>query len=422
MNSFIEYPSTRYQQELTWLKRFGWLFPLAGIPAGLLFDGMLWVAITLDRAYMPQTPAAWITAKGLLFGLVIAAFPLAWLVGLFIENKTTSWNRRYSFAAILAVVCLMLAELFFRSYFFQSSLWLSVRSRSGSDYFVREISVLRLDEASRRAAHDDRPGIVVAGSSQMLHTLDVARLSELTGLPVHRRATAGMFPVELCAARGFMDFNSENVLLLMLSGFDLGGRDDLYPDAIRPLATPEGVSDMVDASAPRFVLDRWRSYVDLVTASRFELWRSRDYFRFVFNHPFSENVTISTAEASEQVDRQRLAYTQLGRNSDMVALSESALQIFLQSISSRVKRIVVVEGRVHPDYPDAGIYPLSATMKMFLAEQEKKGLIEYWPVESQQMNLIVEDWLDMAHVNQGGRVKYTEMFARVLQATATKQP
>jgi len=409
--------------EQRWLARYGWIISVVGIPFGLIIDGLFWTALTLDRSYLPAKFGEWITLKGMLFGCAIAFVPVLWKIGLLMETKWGTILRKYAVVPVLVVAVLVLAELMLRLHPMQDFLWQSVRARSGTDYFAREISLLRLEAASVNAFPVEHPGIVVAGSSQMLHAMDGPVLSQLSGLPVHRRATAGMFPIEMCAAQEFMDFNKENILLLMLSGFDLGGRNELITDAIRPIATSRGVRDVLRASNQSFAASHWRSFTDLFTASVCDGWRSRDYIRFVYRHPFAAKMEdLPKAVDQEQIDRQREAYVQLGSNEEVVMLSRSSLHLFLEHMSSRVKRIVVVEGRVHPDYPDPAVWKFSLEMKQFLEEQERQGLIDYVPVEDQKMDLTVDDWLDMAHVNQVGRSKYTEMFARVILAASANQP
>ena len=47
-------------------------------------------------------------------------------------------------------------------------------------------------------------------------------------------------------------------LLRAQSGFDLGARDTLYADAIRPQATPTGIRHLLGAAGGAFRLRHWR--------------------------------------------------------------------------------------------------------------------------------------------------------------------
>jgi len=132
------------------------------IPAGCVVDGLFWAAITLDRSYLPTTFFDWITTKGLVFGLALALVPLVWRAGIWIERTWGAAIRTFAIMPVLTVIAVVAAELVFRSFPVQDLLWQSVRARAGYDYFAREISLLRLDEASRRHYGGDQPGVVVS--------------------------------------------------------------------------------------------------------------------------------------------------------------------------------------------------------------------------------------------------------------------
>lgn len=400
--------------EKLWLLKYGMLFPLLGIPAGFIVEGALWAAITLDANYMPTTFSGWITWKGFVFGAVFSMVPLVWMISIWLERKCGEVLRRYAVVPMLVVAAFLLFEFVFRQHMIQDMLWQSVRARSGSDYFAREVSLLRLDESYRRTLPESAPGVVVSGSSQMLHALDVEQLGKLSGLPVYRRATAGMFPAEMSAASGLMDFNPSNMLLLMISGFDLGGRDDLYTDAIRPLATPAGVRGLWNAATFRFALGYWRSFADLNAAALCDTWRSRDYIRMIFNHPF-QPVGSDVATDDEATREQRAAYVRLGQNQEMLEFSQAALREFLTRMSTRFKQIVVIEGQVNPEYPGREMRELSAAGRSLMIELMELDIIKFIPLADQHEVFGDEDWLDMAHVNESGRQKYTRIFARALQ-------
>ncbi len=401
--------------EVRWLRRWGWLFPALGLPLGLLAFGGRWVFMTLDPVHWPDSARAWITAPGLALGLVIALLPLLWRMGLYVENRWGGVIRRAGLAPLGAVGVFVCAEAALRSPAGQETLWQSVRARSGADFFAREVSLFRLDSVAQQRAAGLAPGIVVAGSSQMLHAMDPVRLAERTRRPVYRRAVAGMFPVELCAASGYLDLHQENTLLLMVSGFDLGGRDRLYLDAIRPLATPAGVDLLIRAADWRFLFHQWRGFIDLSFAARCEAWRARDYVRYLLQHPFAAYAPSARASAGAEPAAQRDAYVRLGQNERMLAFSEAALDAFIGGMAGRVKSIVVFEGQVSPRYPGNEIHELSARARRRMESLAAAGRVVYIPLEKQELALSGADWLDMAHVNEAGRMAYTEAFARALQ-------
>ena len=394
--------------ERRWLRRGGWLFPLAGIPLGLWIGRKTWQAVLL----VPTLATAGFDAKGVAIGLALAALPLAWLAGLWLERRWPR-TRRWPIAPVLAALALLFAETALRTGLGQSLFWQAVLARSGQQHLAREISLFRLEAADPAAA--GRPGIVLAGSSQLVYGIDVERLAAQTGQPVHRRAAAGMFPTELVASQGWFDFHPDNRLALMLSGFDLGARHDLFPEAIRPLATVSGLRNLLGAARARFLLRRWRALVDLGSAAVCELWRSRDYARFLLEHPFRAAETAAAANETATAE-QKEAYVRLGANPEMVALCQQSLARFFADMSGRCRQIVVFEGRVNPAYPGGEIAELSRDMREFLARQERQGTVRFVPRAEQALDLPEDLWRDMTHVGPEGRQRLTEAFARALAA------
>lgn len=400
--------------ERRWLRRWGWLFPLAGMPLGLWIGRHVWRAVLL----VPTLASDGFDPKGLAIGLVLAALPLAWLAGLWLERRWPR-TRQWPLAPVLAGLVLLLAETALRTGLGQSLFWQAVLARSGQQHQARETSLFRLEAADQAVA--PRPGIVLAGSSQLVYGIDVPRLAALTGQPVHRRAAAGMFPTELVASQGWFDFHPDNRLVLTLSGFDLGARRDLFPDAIRPLATASGLRNMLGAAHARFLVRHWRAVVDLGLAAACELWRSRDYARFLLEHPFRAAAETAPV-AGAALEKQKDGYSQLGANREMVVLCQRALARFFADMSGRCREIVVLEGQVNPTYPGEELAELSRESRDFLFGQQGLGVLRFIPREEQALELPEDLWRDMTHVGPDGRQRLTETFARVLAERPPLQP
>ncbi|MGD9612455.1 MAG: hypothetical protein AB7V22_06085 [Kiritimatiellia bacterium] len=393
--------------ERRWLRRYGAVFPLAGIPLGLWIGRRIWQAVLL----VPPADPGGFDAKGLALGLAIAALPLAWLAGLALERRWPGL-RRWPAAPALAALLVLLADGLLRTSLGQSLFWQAVLARSGQQHLAREISLFRLEAADQAAA--PRPGLVLAGSSQLVYGIDGAQLSAQTGQPVHRRAAAGMFPTELVASQGWFDFHPDNRLVLMVSGFDLGARRDLYPEAIRPLATVSGLRNLLGAARARFLVRHWRALVDLGSAAACELWRSRDYARFLLAHPFQAAEAAAAPGDAAALAEQKDAYGRLGASREMVELGQRALARFFADMAGRCRQIVVFEGRVSPAYPGGELADLSREARDFLIRQQAQGTLRFIPLEEQGLDLPEGLWRDLTHVGPEGRRRLTEAFARAL--------
>jgi len=402
-------------RELRGLRRIAWLFPLLGFPLGLLIARGLWGAILLSPSFLPDHWMGWITPKGLLLGSALSVIPILWWMGIQLERRTGTALRRWPVAPLLGALGMLLSGFLFQTNSCQSIFWQAVRIRAGTQFLAREISLLRENASSLRSqASQMEPGLVLLGSSQMIHAIDMPSLAESTSLPVFRRAVAGLFPTELVASQEFSDFHPDNQLVLMLSGFDLGARDDLYTDAIRPLSTHDGLYNVLAAAPYSFWRQQWRSIVDLSLAAECDLWRSRDYARFLLQHPFEvANMATETREQASDLSQKR-AYEELGNNRQMVDLCKASLHRFFKEMSGRCRQITVFEGRVNPAYPSGNLDAMTLEMHEFLLQEEELGHIRYIQLAEQEMVLPDTAWRDMTHVSPIGRTIYTEMFARVL--------
>lgn len=408
---------TRLSEETIFLRRFGWLLAVAGFIVGNLITGGMWAAVTLDRTFLPASPTAWFSFKGAVLGFGFAMFSLVWWGGLKMERVMGAGFRHLGVAALLAILMVAGAEFTSRSFMARDLLWQAVRVRAGSsDYFAREVSLVRISDQYYRAAPPVEPGILVAGSSQMLHALDADLLERLTGLRVHRRATAGMFPVEMLAWREFLEYDESHILLLMLSGFDLGGRDRLYVNLIKPLVTPSGLSDVLDVADRSFLLQNWRGVIELWISSRLELWRSRDYMRYIMEHL----ATLKSDRVDARGDRtlleqQKTGYLNLGTNPQMVALSERSFERFIEKSARHYSRIIIVQGSVNPDYAgDPGYVMLSDKARDLALNLQKRGLAKYIDRIDQHVELPSSMWIDNVHVNEQGRSRLTQLFADII--------
>lgn len=404
------------EAERKWLCRYGWGIAVLGVVVGLVIGAGLWGGVLLDRRWLPNDWSGWVTRKGLALGLGLALIPVVWRLCLSLETRCGAALRAIPVAPFLAALVVIGAETAFRMPRGQELFWQSVIARAGEQSQAREVGLFRLDAASSEARSAGAPsGFVVSGTSQLVHGLDLAALSRACERPTYRRAVAGLFPVEMVASQGFLDFNTNNTLVTMLSGFDLGARADLLASSARPQATLRGVRNVFSASEPMFRIRHWRSFVDLFAAATCDLWRSRDYVRFLLENPFSVYKSARPSGEAAELAAQQDAYRNLGEREPMVELCLSALDRFFSDLSGQLHEIVVFEGQVNPAYPaQEQLAQLSTRMHAFLLKQQELGRITYVTRAQQGLDIPASDWRDMTHVTSDGRTLLTEMFVRHL--------
>ena len=407
-------PNEMIQEEIHGLQRVGWCLSFLGFWLGIAIANGLWASILMDTTYLPHTPMGWVSIKGICLGLIFALLPWLWRLGIWIEQHRVLALRQWPAAPLLAIAGVLLANAGLETRTGQSIFWQTVRARAGDRHDARELSLLR-EDSSACQSYTPSPGAVLMGSSQMVYGFDLARVTQQTHMPIYRRAVAGLFIAELVASQKFADFNSNNQLILMLSGFDLGARDDIYPDILRPLSTTTGLRHVRTAASWPFFFRHWRTFVDLSFASICDLWRSRDYARIVLQHPFSASHSDSSESATPIQLAQQKAYHELGSNPEMIELCLNSLAGFLSEMAAQTTKIIVLEGRVNPAYPSKQIFALSQKMRDFLFTQQQLGHIRYIPVEEQNLDIPNSAWRDMTHVNSVGRELYTDMLIRILQ-------
>ena len=406
------------EAEVRWLKRYGWLFPVLGFPLGLLIKGALWSGTLLNASFLPSNLAGWLSPLGLLIGTIISLVPVAWWLMLTLEIKIKSGGRGWLLAPVMACVCFILLEMAFRTYPVQAIFWQGVIARAGDQTQAREVGLYRLQAAADRKAKSPA-GFVFPGSSQVVQGIDCAELSQLTGAPVYRRAVSRLFPIELICSQGLITFNHDNRLILLLSGFDVGARADLVPDAIRPQATWSGLRHVLRAAPASFQLRHWRNFVDLCFAASCDLWRSRDYVRFMWENPVAPNIIRNNAAAQSALNQQLQGYQRLGSNPEMVALCWQALDLFLGDMAQHFQNIIVFESRINPTSPpSASALDLENQTRRFFENQQHLQRIRFIPRAAQHLDLPPEYWADNTHVNAAGRQLLTEMIARFVDDTS----
>ena len=405
-------------EECRFLRRYGWLLAAVGIPVGCVLIEGRWGWATGDVDLWPDSWTAFVTVRGLLLGLCLAAIPWLWWIGILLEKRMSLRWRPYPVAPLLALAAVVFLELGFRSFSAQELFWQAVRARAGDNYFTREVAFVNLSHNDLARRSSVPRGIILNGSSQLLHAIDRDTLASLTGLPVYLRATAGMFPMESLAAIETMMYPGDHLFVTLRSGVDLAARDRFMVNALHSLMTPIGFRELIRSADPKLRVRYWREWIRLWCASESALWRARDYFRLLIAEPIVKQVAVSHVE-SRPVGREapgiRDEHRQwTGAASEYIHMSDAAFRRFVQLVSRHYEQCLIIEGTTHPEFGVDVISGLNERFRMLMDEFADHPHVVWILREDQPFLLAESDWLDNVHVAESGRILYTEFVARLI--------
>ncbi len=390
------------QAERAFLRKAGWLFPVAGALATLAIGGPFW-------AWVAGQPSAvsWdnlFSLRALAGALAGAAIPGVWWLGMRLKRPGT-WG------ALLALGLVAAAEATLRTPLVQTALWLAARPRlDPGQHFMREVCYVRLEEAAGREG--SAPAILLVGSSQMLHGVDDRLLRELVApRPVVRRAMFGLTPLKALAMRTYLPFRAGDVCVWYLSELDFTNQDEFPFAWFRPYASWRTLPDVVGCMPMGVRIRHGRHLADYALAATAEGWRARDFlakiaFRFTGRGPVA-------AEAAGQTETAALAERARGE----LRFSESEWKAFRRLAAQAAGRgveLAVFEGDVAPGLQSPERAQAKADVRQQVSEFVRSGHGRYVSLAEQGLALSAGDWLDLTHLNAMGREKLTRRIAQEL--------
>jgi hypothetical protein len=233
---------------------------------------------------------------------------------------------------------------------------------------------------------------------------------------VYRCALAGMFALESCLAQDYVAVPGARDVVLFASGLEIGAHDFFESNWMRPLSSWRGWRGVVrclDGAAARRL---WRPLADVALAAGSELWRDRDYLRHNLLHPRGPAATTrALVQEDAGVKRQREGYLNLGKEVDFLPINVRAYEQFLQRLHEENCRIVLLENTINPREATPASRRLDDEMRQLVARLSARIPLHYVPCARQAEPVQPEDWLDVLHVNEAGRVKVTRSIAAAVK-------
>ena len=265
--------------EKLFLRKAWWLFPMGGWMLAMAWGGSFWRWVSTESIWPPDISSLFGPRAWLLAGIGLA-LPGIWAMG----QRLTLPRGAALLAALLAVAG---ADAGLGSRRVQIPFWLAARARlSPGQHFMRETCYVRIEEAAGRV--DERPGIALVGSSQVLHGMDEQLLRKLIWpVPVIRRAVFGTSPLKALAMMDYVPYRRGDVCAQYLSEFDFTGQEPFPYSWFRPFASWETLPDVLSSVGAETRMREWRGVADYAMAASFETWRSRDFLRQILFHFWS---------------------------------------------------------------------------------------------------------------------------------------
>jgi hypothetical protein len=386
------------ESERRFLRHWGWVFPAAGLLLACLTGGGFWAWVDGQTPWLDWRQL--FTWRAAVLGGAGAAFWGMW-------RGLSNVRCRGWIAVALAALGFAAAECAVRIPAAQTAFWLATRARS---YFP-DACYVRLEEVAGR--QDDRPGIVLAGSSQMVFGVDEHLLGKmLAPKPVLRREIAGMWSQSMLAMWGYFPFRRGDVCVQVRSEFDFLKKPEFDVDWYRPMASLSGLPAVFHTAGWRLLAKNWRKVPDYTLATALECWRMRDGMGKLVLHCWRGEKKKGDASSTVWPERELTWLDWQWRAFEKAAdmLKDDGVEFW------------VFEGGVNPLMYTQGVRDKHEEFLRRMAEGAAEGKWRFVTLEEQDAGIEPDDWADMTHLNAVGREKLTRAMGRVLAGAGTTQP
>ena len=392
------------EAELCFLKRWWWVFPVAGLLAVTLKGDGFWGWVEGAWPVSLNVRALW-TTWALLAAAAGLLVPTAWAVTR--RRHCPQWM-----ALALALAGFVAVEVAVRCPTPQIAFWLASENRipvQANMSYMHDVCHVRLDEATHVELHDD--AVVLVGSSQIIEGVDVSLLkNEIGGIPVFLRAVSAMRPIDFVESIGYLPLNGNCTYVCHLSEFDFVGTPEFRYDWFRPFASWRSLIPTLKLADKRCLAKQWRGVVDYVMAASSELWRQRDWAAEIQRHFWK----CPPLQGYENV---RGGVWVAGPDSTNESFSDNFSQVasflyWLRYLQKRNARIVIFEGQVNP---------VIRSPERMIAHQRIKNWLQTLSYSSDNLYYVPaeydfpeSEWRDMTHLNSHGREVLTQFIVRKL--------
>ena len=396
------------EAERRFLRRWGWVFPAAGLLLACLTGGGFWAWVEGETPWLDWRQL--LTWRAVVLGGTGAA---AW--GLW--RALAGVRCRGWIAVVLGALGFAAAECTVRIPAAQTAFWLAVRARLAGDgpYFLREVCYIRLEEAAGRTA---APGAaILSGTSQMLVGVDERELARrIAPTPVIRREVSGMGPQNMLAMWSWIPFRRGDTAVQLRSEMDFTNQAEWRTSWYRPFLTWETLPWVLRNAGLAVCARHWKGLPDCALAASLEGWRMRDGWREISGKAWRHGGKVEKSAAIPPAE---------GTQGDPLRWADGEWRAFVseaEKLKAAGVGLVVFEGDVNPVLHDAQRAEMRREFERRMAEGEIRGLWRFVGGAELDADIGPDDWADMTHLNAVGREKLTRAMGRVLAEAGTSRP
>lgn len=390
--------------ERLFLRRWGWVFPVAGLLVAMLTGGGFWAWVDSERPCLDWRQL--FTWRAAVLGGAGAAFWWVWAV--LVPKRCRGWVP-----VLLAVLGFSVVEIALRIPALQTAFWLATRARLDihGPNFMSEVCYVRLEEAAGRTA--DSPAVILTGTSQMLCGVDELELGRvLAPIPVIRREVSGMVPQNMLAMWPWIPFRRGDRCVQLRSEMDFTNQSEFRASWFRPFLTWRSLPMVLENAGRAVCRQHWREVADCAMAASLEGWRMRDGWREIALAFWKRNEKILPENDGEARKEDEGGKPLIWAEREWRAFEKTA-----ELLQGAGIEFWVFEGDVNPVLYNAERMSLRAEVERRMMAGAAEGKWRFVPLAAQGTGIGPEDWADMVHLNQEGRAKLTRAMGQKLKSS-----
>lgn len=381
--------------ERLFLRRWGWVFPVAGLLVAMLTGGGFWAWVDCERPWLDWRQL--FTWRAVVLGG--AGLGIIW-----VWHGLLYWRAQGWVACLLALAGFVAVESAIRLPVAQIGFWLTARARLYPDEWIpKEVVSTQFRKLEGRS--DRHPGVIVSGSSQMIG-VGIQLEDKIAPRPYSRRCSAGLMPVQILMMWPFFPFEQGDIFVQCRSSFDFVDQDVFGLSWYRAYDSWGSVFETMGVVGWKACVSNWRQLFDHILAATFEGWRMKN---------FALEVAMRIWGVEQNGKAQQPCWPQPKHELEISDWQQRAFLRIAEKLKDADVEMWVFEGDVNPALHTSDWVARQEEIRSWLVKGSLEGKWRWIGAEEHNANLLASDWQDSVHLNESGVHKLTEAIWRQLK-------